>query len=103
MNVKAVVPELPSLPLTSLIVTLHSNRRSWRWFLSPQPFPGLVTVGVVVVVVDVLVEVVVDVVMVVEYSYSTLALAPVPKAPNTKPPTKMYATTATPSAVRPGR
>src|SRR5207244_2212988 len=83
--------------------TLHSNRRSWRWFLSPQPFPGLLMVGVVVVVVDVLVEVDVEVVIVVEYSYSTLAAAPVPKAPKTNPPTKMYATTAAPSAVRPGR
>jgi hypothetical protein len=45
---------------------LHSNRRSCRWFLSPHPLPGFVTVGVVVLVVvdvDVDVEVEVDVVV----------------------------------------
>jgi hypothetical protein len=56
---------LPSFLLTSLIAILHSKRRSCRWFLSPQPLPGFVTVGVVVVVVEVLVLVVVGVVVVV--------------------------------------
>jgi hypothetical protein len=67
-KVKAVVPLLPSLPWASAIWTLHSKRRSCRWFLSPQPLPGLVTVGVVVLVlvlVDVDVDVVVGVVVVV--------------------------------------
>src|SRR5918911_649830 len=61
-----VVPAVPSLLARSKIVTLHSDFRSCRWFLSPQPLPGFVTVGVVVevdvlVLVDVLVEVVEDV------------------------------------------
>src|SRR5204862_8124370 len=74
MKTKAVVPELPSFLLTLEIVTLHSKRRSWRWFLSPQPLPGFVTVGVVVVVVEVDVEVDVEVVIVVEYSYAEATL-----------------------------
>src|SRR2546429_3477872 len=49
---RSVVPALPSFLLTSLIVILHSKRRSCRWFLSPHPFPGFVVVGVVVLVVD---------------------------------------------------
>jgi len=65
-----VVPLCPSFAETPAIVTLHSERRSCRWFLSPHPLPGLVLVGVVVevlVLVDVLVdvEVVVGVVVVV--------------------------------------
>ena len=58
------LPSFPSFLVTSLIATLHSNLRSCRWFLSPQPLPGLVEVGVVVLVlveVDVLVDVDVDV------------------------------------------
>jgi hypothetical protein len=55
---KVVVPEFPSFFDTLKIVTLHSNRRSCRWFLSPHPLPGFVLVGVVV---DVVVEVDVDV------------------------------------------
>jgi hypothetical protein len=63
---KIVVPEFPSFFDTLRIVTLHSKRRSCRWFLSPQPLPGFVLVGVVVdVVVEVDVEVVVGVVVVV--------------------------------------
>jgi hypothetical protein len=66
---KVVVPEFASFFDKLTIVTLHSNRRSCRWFLSPQPLPGLVLVGVVVdvvvVVVIVEVEVVVGVVVVV--------------------------------------
>jgi hypothetical protein len=79
------VPALPSFFDASAITTLHSNRRSWRWFLSPHPLPGFVAVGVVVVVVDVDVDVEVDVevelvvevdvVIVVEYSYSEAAEA----------------------------
>ena len=49
---------MPSLPWVSEIPMLHSNRRSCRWFLSPHPLPGFVTVGVVVLV-DVEVEVLV--------------------------------------------
>ena len=61
-NVNVFVPEFPSVTFAFAIPTLHSNRRSWRWFLSPQPFPGFVEVGVVVdVLVDVEVEVDVDV------------------------------------------
>jgi len=109
------LPPFPSFADESSTETLHSNRRSCRWFLSPQPFPGFVAVGVVVVVVevdvevlvevdvDVEVEVVVVVVIVVEYSYSELATALVPKAPKTNPPIKTYAKTATASAVTPGR
>jgi hypothetical protein len=53
-----VVPAFPSFFETSKIVTLHSDLRSCRWFLSPQPLPGFVEVGVVVLVeVEVLVEV----------------------------------------------
>src|SRR5919204_582869 len=37
---RVVVPAFPSASLTSLIVTWHSNLRSCRWLLSPQPFPG---------------------------------------------------------------
>ena len=61
-----VVPAFPSFFETPEITTLHSKRRSCRWFLSPQPLPGLVEVGVVVEVVvevDVLVDVVVGVVV----------------------------------------
>jgi len=61
---KTVVPAFPSFFDTLRIVTLHSNRRSCRWFLSPQPLPGFVLVGVVVEVVvevDVIVEVEVEV------------------------------------------
>ena len=87
---KVVAPALPSFAATSETTTLHSNRRSCRWFLSPHPLPGFVSVGVVVVVdvellvdVDVEVEVlvlvdvdvVVVVVIVVEYSYSDAAEA----------------------------
>src|SRR5205807_4434795 len=72
VKTNAVVPESPSFLLTSPIVILHSKRRSCRWFLSPQPFPGFVVVGVVVVVVDVVV--VVEVVIVVEYSYASATL-----------------------------
>ena len=60
------LPSFPSFLVTSLIATLHSNLRSCRWFLSPQPLPGFVEVGVVVLVdveVDVLVLVDVDVVV----------------------------------------
>jgi hypothetical protein len=71
-KVKVVVPAFPSFVDTLRITTLHWNRRSCRWFLSPQPLPGFVLVGVVVdvdvlveVEVDVLVEVVVGVVVVV--------------------------------------
>jgi hypothetical protein len=65
------VPSFPSFLLTSLIATLHSNLRSCRWFLSPQPLPGFVEVGVVVLVlvevdVDVLVDVDVEVDVIVE-------------------------------------
>src|SRR5207244_2906319 len=63
------VPVFPSFLETSKITTLHSKRRSCRWFLSPQPLPGFVEVGVVVLVevdVDVLVEVDVDVLVDVE-------------------------------------
>jgi hypothetical protein len=66
---KIVVPEFPSFFDTLRIVTLHSKRRSCRWFLSPQPLPGFVLVGVVVdvvVEVDVDVEVEVDVIVEVE-------------------------------------
>jgi hypothetical protein len=63
-KVKVVVPVFPSFFDRLRIVTLHSNRRSCRWFLSPQPLPGFVLVGVVVDVV-VEVEVVVDVEVVV--------------------------------------
>src|ERR687886_556900 len=56
-----VVPAVPSLLARSKIVTLHSALRSCRWFLSPQPLPGFVEVGVVV-----LVEVEVEVVVIVE-------------------------------------
>ena len=63
-----VVPAFPSFFETSKITTLHSALRSCRWFLSPQPLPGFVEVGVVVLVevevdvdVEVLVEVEVDV------------------------------------------
>jgi hypothetical protein len=57
-----VVPAVPSLLARSKIVTLHSALRSCRWFLSPQPLPGFVEVGVVVLVdVEVEVEVIVDV------------------------------------------
>jgi hypothetical protein len=59
------VPLFPSFPDALKITTLHSNRRSCRWFLSPQPLPGFVLVGVVVEV-DVLVEVDVDVDVLVE-------------------------------------
>src|SRR5919199_6359922 len=58
-----VVPAFPSFLATSKIVTLHSDLRSCRWFLSPQPLPGFVEVGVVVLV---LVEVLVDVLVMVE-------------------------------------
>ena len=59
---KVVVPAFPSFFETLRIVTLHSNRRSCRWFLSPHPLPGFVLVGVVVEVdVDVEVVVIVDV------------------------------------------
>src|SRR5919204_3081565 len=82
VKTNAVVPESPSFLLTSLIVILHSKRRSCRWFLSPQPLPGFVVVGVVVVVVEV--DVVVDVVIVVEYSYADATLlrlvTPIPAA-----------------------
>jgi len=55
-------PLFPSFAAKSAILTLHSNRRSCRWFLSPQPLPGFVLVGVVVLVdVDVEVEVEVEV------------------------------------------
>ena len=54
------VPVFPSFLETSKITTLHSKRRSCRWFLSPQPLPGFVEVGVVVLV-EVLVEVDVEV------------------------------------------
>jgi hypothetical protein len=59
-----VVPSAPSFFETSEIATLHSALRSCRWFLSPQPLPGFVEVGVVVLVevdVEVLVDVEVDV------------------------------------------
>src|ERR687886_2448599 len=57
-----VVPAFPSFLATSKIVTLHSDLRSCRWFLSPQPLPGFVEVGVVVLVdVEVEVEVIVEV------------------------------------------
>jgi hypothetical protein len=46
------VPALPSFALVSAITTLHSKRLSCRWFLSPQPLPGFVEVGVVVLVVE---------------------------------------------------
>src|SRR5918912_511787 len=62
-----VVPAFPSFLATSKIVTLHSDLRSCRWFLSPQPLPGFVEVGVVVEViveVDVVVGVVVVLVIV---------------------------------------
>jgi hypothetical protein len=55
-----VVPAFPSFFETPEMTTLHWKRRSCRWFLSPQPLPGFVEVGVVVDVV-VLVEVDVDV------------------------------------------
>jgi hypothetical protein len=65
--VKALVPLLPSFPWTSEIEMPHSNRRSCRWFLSPHPLPGFVSVGVVVVVeVDVDVEVDVEVLVMVD-------------------------------------
>src|SRR5918911_2434921 len=57
-----VVPAFPSFLATSKIVTLHSDLRSCRWFLSPQPLPGFVEVGVVVLV-DVEVEVEVEVIV----------------------------------------
>ena len=57
------MPAFPSFFDTLRIVTLHSNRRSCRWFLSPQPLPGFVLVGVVV---EVVVEVEVDVDVIVE-------------------------------------
>jgi hypothetical protein len=65
LNVVVLEPSFCEMPE---IVTLHSNRRSCRWFLSPQPLPGFVLVGVVVLVevlvdVDVEVEVLVDVVV----------------------------------------
>jgi hypothetical protein len=66
---KFVVSAFPSFFDTLRIVTLHSKRRSCRWFLSPQPLPGFVLVGVVVdvvVEVDVDVEVEVDVIVEVE-------------------------------------
>ena len=67
LKTKAViVPAFPSFFATSKIATLHSKRRSCRWFLSPQPLPGFVDVGVVVLVeVDVEVEVIVEVEVVV--------------------------------------
>ena len=62
-----VVPAFPSFFETPKITTLHWSLRSCRWFLSPQPLPGFVEVGVVVEVeVDVLVEVEVDVEVIVE-------------------------------------
>jgi hypothetical protein len=70
LKLKAVdVPALPSLAEKSATVTLHSDFRSCRWFLSPQPLPGFVEVGVVVLVevlVDVLEVVLVECVLVVE-------------------------------------
>jgi hypothetical protein len=66
---EVVFPAAPSLAWKSLTTTLHSKRRSCRWFLSPQPLPGLVEVGVVVdvdVEVLVLVEVLVEVDVIVE-------------------------------------
>jgi hypothetical protein len=57
-----VVPAFPSFFETLEITTLHWKRRSCRWFLSPQPLPGFVEVGVVVLV-EVLVEVDVEVVV----------------------------------------
>src|ERR671933_847819 len=60
-----VVPAFPSFLATSKITTLHSALRSCRWFLSPQPLPGFVEVGVVVLVeVEVVVGVVVVLVIV---------------------------------------
>jgi len=61
-NESVVVPVFPSFFEALKITTLHWSRRSCRWFLSPQPLPGFVLVGVVVEVdvlvdVDVLVEV----------------------------------------------
>ena len=49
VKTNAVVPELPSFAEASAITTLHSKRRSWRWFLSPQPLPGFDVVVVVLV------------------------------------------------------
>src|ERR687888_36723 len=61
-NENVVVPAFPSFFETLKITTLHWKRRSCRWFLSPQPLPGFVEVGVVVEVeVEVLVDVEVDV------------------------------------------
>jgi hypothetical protein len=74
VKVRAFVPLLPSFAETPEMTTLHSDFRSCRWFLSPQPLPGFVLVGVVVdvdvevevdVLVDVDVEVEVDVLVVV--------------------------------------
>jgi hypothetical protein len=65
-NESVDVPVFPSFFDALKITTLHSARRSCRWFLSPQPLPGFVLVGVVVLVlvdVDVEVEVEVDVVV----------------------------------------
>jgi hypothetical protein len=67
VKVKALLPLLPSFVETPAIVTLHSKRRSCRWFLSPQPLPGFVLVGVVVeVLVEVEVDVLVEVLVIVE-------------------------------------
>ena len=63
-NENVVVPAFPSFFEKLKITILHWKRRSCRWFLSPQPLPGFVEVGVVVEVeVDVLVEVEVEVVV----------------------------------------
>jgi hypothetical protein len=58
-------PVFPSRAVAFPTEALHSNRRSWRWFLSPQPFPGFTAVVVVdvAVVVEVEVEAEVDVVV----------------------------------------
>ena len=64
VNVKAFVPLFPSFAETPEMESLHSKRRSCRWFLSPQPLPAFVLVDVVVVVV--VVEVVVEVDVLVE-------------------------------------
>src|ERR671937_315560 len=65
-----VVPAFPSFFEKLKITILHWKRRSCRWFLSPQPLPGFVEVGVVVEVeVDVLVGVVVEVVDVLVEQY----------------------------------
>jgi hypothetical protein len=74
-NVNDFVPLFPSFAEVPEITILHSALRSCRWFLSPQPFPGLVLVGVVVlVVVDVLVDVEVEVLVVVDVEVEVLVV-----------------------------